>query len=130
MGALQDKSGEAAAVRAGGLWRVPSAARERRHYLAREQIDGAQHLGAREVAERELGDEVVCARLLHLRLDHARDGRGRARDAAPAVLDLVEVRRPVASGRTGAVLAEEVVEMAVPQRIGAARDGERLVVGR
>src|SRR5215831_11142846 len=69
----------------------PSRAVERRHDLAREQIDGAQHLGGRQVAEGELTDEIVGAGFLHLRLDHTRHSGGRARDATAAVLDLIEM---------------------------------------
>ena len=54
----------------GAVTRLPSSLRscvpERGHDLAREQIDGAQHLGQREVAEGELRHEVVGAGLLHL----------------------------------------------------------------
>src|SRR5262245_15516117 len=84
---------------------------ERRHHLAREQIDGAQHLGEREIAEGELPDEIVGAGLLHLRLDHARHSGGRARDAAAAVLDLIEVRRPLSASGAGAVHVKEMMEM-------------------
>ena len=45
---------------------LQSCVLERRHDLAREQIDGAQHLAQREVAEGELRHEVVGAGLLHL----------------------------------------------------------------
>src|SRR5215475_14690282 len=87
---------------AGRAWpkmqrRSASRVVERRHDLAREQIDGAQYLGEREIAEGELPDEVVGAGLLHLRLDHARHSSGRTRDAAAAVLDLIEVRRPLSA---------------------------------
>src|SRR5262249_2623737 len=81
----------------------PSRAVEPQHDLAREQIDGAQHLGGRQVAEGELTDEIVGAGFLHLRLDHARHSGGRARDATAAVLDLIEMRRPLSASGAGAV---------------------------
>src|SRR5262249_24001121 len=82
----------------------------------------------RQVAEGELTDEIVGAGLLHLRLDHARYGRGRARDAAAAVLDLIEVRRPLSPCGARAVHVKEMMEVAMPERIRTARNGERLRV--
>src|SRR3977135_1762916 len=84
---------------------------QRGHDLACEQLDSAQHLREREVAEGELRDEIIGPGLVHLRLDHARHGRRRARDAASAVLDLIEVRRAVPHCRRRAVPTHEVLEV-------------------
>src|SRR5262249_17646278 len=51
------------------------------------------------------------------------------RDATAAVLDLIEMRRPLSASGAGAVHVKEMMEVPVPERVRAARDRERLRVG-
>src|SRR6185312_9028390 len=101
---------------------------ELRHHMLGEQRHAALRFRLGDVAEGELADEIIGARFGELLAQHADDALGRAGDAAAAILDLIEITRPILL-RPAAMLGEEIVEVTMPFRIEAPRERERLLVG-
>ena len=93
--------------------------------VACEQVDRAQRFGGRQVAETELADHVIAAGLGELGGEELRDGCGRSGDALAACDQGVVVGWARVHLRA-AVQPEQMREARVPDRIGAARDAERL----
>src|SRR5262245_27833687 len=103
-------------------------ARQRQH-LAGKNAGGMQHLLLAKIAEGELADEIIGARLIRHAADLLADAAGRAHDAAAVLHHGFEIIGDAGIARLGAVHVPELHEALEEMRPGAAAELHRFAIG-